>query len=107
MRPATSASPGTSSVPISHALKQGLPLRIELLPRAGRQLRALPSDVRVRIEGRIGMLSDDARPPGVQKLHGTDAYRIRVGDYRVLYTIDDGTQTVTVASVGHRRDIYR
>lgn len=82
-------------------------LRIELLTRAARELRRLPSDVRSRILTQIANLSNDPRPPGVQKLQGSDSYRIRVGDYRVLYIIDDAAQVVTIAGVGHRRDVYR
>lgn len=84
-----------------------MPLRVELLSRAERQLRGLPSEVRDRISRRIHTLSTDPRPSGVQKLHGSDVYRIRVGDYRVLYMVDDVAQLVTIAVVGHRRDVYR
>lgn len=56
---------------------------------------------------RVGVLADDPRPPGIQKLRGRDQYRLRIGDYRVLYVIDDDGQIVTIASVGHRRDVYR
>jgi mRNA interferase RelE/StbE len=84
-----------------------LALRIELLPRAARELRRLPSSVRDRILRQISPLSDDPRPPGVQKLYGSDSYRMRVGDYRMLYIINDAAQVVTIAGVGHRRDVYR
>jgi mRNA interferase RelE/StbE len=56
---------------------------------------------------RINGLATEPRPPGAEKLSGHEKYRIRQGDYRVLYSIDDGAQTVTVVKIGHRRDVYR
>jgi len=58
------------------------------------------------IKTAIASLADDPRPYGYKKLKGEDAYRIRVGDYRVIYEIDDGKIIVTVVSVGHRKAIY-
>jgi mRNA interferase RelE/StbE len=55
----------------------------------------------------IADLTDNPRPYGYKKLKGEDAYRIRVGDYRIIYEIDDGKIIVTVVSVGHRKDIYK
>lgn len=55
----------------------------------------------------IAGLADDPRPHGYKKLKGEDAYRIRVGDYRVIYEIYDEVILVTVVSVGHRKDIYK
>lgn len=52
-------------------------------------------------------LGSDPRPPGTEKLSGQEKYRIRQGDYRVLYAIDDDSATVTIVKVGHRRDVYR
>jgi mRNA interferase RelE/StbE len=62
---------------------------------------------RQRIVERILSLADDPRPPGVQKLCGADKYRIRCGDYRVVYSIVDDALTVCVVRVGHRGDVYR
>lgn len=59
------------------------------------------------IKTAIASLADDPRPYGYKKLKGEDAYRIRVGDYRVIYEIDDGKIIVTVVSVGHRKAIYK
>lgn len=55
----------------------------------------------------IRALADDPRPLGSRKLVGRDSYRIRVGDYRVIYLMDDGEIVVTVLGVGHRREVYR
>jgi mRNA interferase RelE/StbE len=52
-------------------------------------------------------LADDPRPPGSEKLSGQDRYRIRQGDYRVVYSGDDGERLVDVVKIGHRREVYR
>jgi mRNA interferase RelE/StbE len=75
---------------------------------AEQDLRGLPDSVFDRINARILALQDDLRPPGGRKLSGAlEGWRIRVGDYRILYQIDDGAQTVTVVRVKHRREVYR
>jgi mRNA interferase RelE/StbE len=60
-----------------------------------------------RVRVAILDLATEPRPFGYLKLHGREGYRIRVGDYRILYTIDDAGRIVIVGQVGHRRDIYR
>jgi mRNA interferase RelE/StbE len=63
---------------------------------------------RERIERRIHQLADDPRPPGSIKLAGSDErYRIRQGDYRILYSIEDAIRVVAIVHVGHRKDVYR
>jgi mRNA interferase RelE/StbE len=74
---------------------------------ATKELEALPTTYRRRIVARIQKLSAAPRPPGVEKLSGAEQYRIRQGDYRVLYEIDDGRKTVTIVRIAHRRDVYR
>ena len=82
--------------------------RVELSPKAQRQLRALPKGVQGRIDAKILALADNPRPPGVTKLQGQeDRYRIRVGDYRVIYCIDDKTLLVLVVEIANRREAYR
>lgn len=77
-------------------------------PAAERDLAKLPRDVLRRVSDRISRLAENPRPPGSEKLKGEeDLYRIRVGDYRVLYEIDDEARAVWVARVRHRRDAYR
>jgi mRNA interferase RelE/StbE len=72
-----------------------------------KDLRRMPSqDVR-RILQRIEGLADNPRPPGTRRLSGEEKYRIRVGMYRILYTIDDQTVVVVVVKVGNRKDVYR
>jgi len=72
-----------------------------------RSIQRFPKDIQRRIVSRIGMLSDNPRPPGSIKLKGEEAYRIRVGDYRIIYTIQDDRLIVLVIDVGHRGDVYR
>ena len=75
---------------------------------AARSLAALPIQHRRRVDRKIRSLADDPRPPGCVKLAGaTSGWRVRVGVYRILYTIEDGRLIVTVVEVGHRRDVYR
>ena len=80
--------------------------RIELRPAALRSLRKIDPQVRRRIQGAIALLADDPRPPNARKLKGRDAFRVRVGDYRVIYTVEDGVLLIVVVALGHRRDIY-
>jgi mRNA interferase RelE/StbE len=81
--------------------------RLRITSRAARELRKLPAKIRTRIEAAIEDLADDPRPPRCKKLHGDAGWRIRVGDYRILYDIEDDVLIVTVLRAGHRRDIYR
>ena len=72
-----------------------------------KELDALPKSMRERIVRRLLSLEGDPRPPGSKKLQGEESYRLRVGDYRALYRIDDQNRMVTVYAVGHRREVYR
>ena len=80
---------------------------VEILPSAARTLAKLEPVVRRRIARRIDRLAEDPRS-GAVKLRGVDdVWRARVGDYRILYQIEDDRLVVVVISVGHRRDVYR
>jgi mRNA interferase RelE/StbE len=82
--------------------------RILFTPRAERDLSALPERDRARLARRIDGLATDPRPSSAKKLSGAeDLYRLRSGDYRVIYLIENRIVTVTIVRVGHRRDIYR
>jgi mRNA interferase RelE/StbE len=82
--------------------------RIELRPAAVRDLRKLDTVVRRRLAAAIDRLAQTPRPPGVEKLQGQeDRYRVRVGEYRILYEIEDRALLVLVVRVGHRREVYR
>ena len=74
---------------------------------AQKQIMKLDKKVIPVIKTAIAGLSGNPRPYGYKKLKGEDAYRIRVGTYRVIYEIDDGKIIVTVVSVGHRKNIYK
>ncbi|MHC4878209.1 MAG: type II toxin-antitoxin system RelE family toxin [Planctomycetota bacterium] len=81
--------------------------RVELAPAADRQRRKLTVDVQKRIVRALEQLETDPRPSGVRKLQGEDnLWRLRVGDYRVLYTIEDDRLLVLVVRVANRRDAY-
>jgi len=81
---------------------------VQILPKAARQIKALSIEVRQDISLTIQSLAKEPRPIGVKKLSGEkDIYRVRVGNYRVLYRIVDKILVVVVVSVGHRREVYR
>lgn len=80
---------------------------VEQTPRAEKDLRKLPPRIQRRILEAILTLADEPRPPGCVNLRGREGYRIRVGDYRAVYEVDDAALVVTVFGVGHRKDIYR
>jgi mRNA interferase RelE/StbE len=81
---------------------------VAFAPAAERQLRKLPAAVRERIVRASERLRTDPRPPGVVKLAGSDElYRIRAGDYRIIYQIADDQLIVIIARVAHRKDAYR
>ena len=81
--------------------------RVFIKPGAEREMNSLSEPVHRRITAKILGLAENPRPHGTTKLHGMQGYRLRVGDYRVLYTIEDASSTVTVQSVAHRREAYR
>jgi mRNA interferase RelE/StbE len=80
--------------------------RIELRPAAVRALRKIDSDMRGRVQGAIALLAQDPRPPAARALQGRPGLRVRVGDYRIIYTVSDDVLLVVVVTVGHRRDVY-
>lgn len=77
-----------------------------ILPSAQKQLDKLPNNTATRIEDKMMELAADPRPAGCKKLKGRDAYRIRIGDYRAIYEIQDNKLIVTVITIGHRKDVY-
>ena len=81
---------------------------VEFKPSAYREFRRLQSDIAKRVDAKIVALASNPRPYGVEKLAGYErAYRIRVGDYRILYEIFDDVLVVYVIRVAHRREAYR
>ena len=80
---------------------------VRIVSAAEREMDKLPTAVHKRISRRILALENNPRLRGAKKLSGREEYRLRIGDYRVLYTVDDKSGVVTVSAVGHRREIYR
>ncbi len=89
-------------------MSTGPTYRIEFKPTAAKAIRKLPTDVRARIQARIRTLASDPRPHNCVKLadqHGL--YRVRTGDYRVIYRVQDDRLVVCVLDVGDRKDVYK
>ncbi len=81
--------------------------RIVFKQSVAKDLRPIPNQDVQRILERIDQLAHDPRPPESIKLTGAEKYRLRQGDYRILYTIEDDIVTVTIVKIGHRRDVYQ
>jgi mRNA interferase RelE/StbE len=80
---------------------------VRLAPAAVRQLRKLDPPGRRRVQAAIDLLAEDPRPPGARQLvGGAGEWRVRTGDFRIIYDIRDGELLVLVVTVGHRRDVY-
>ena len=80
---------------------------LRIKPSAVGELEAIPLKDRRRLVAKIQRLSADPRPRGCEKLTGEDRYRLRQGDYRILFQVDDSSRMVTVVKLGQRRDVYR
>jgi mRNA interferase RelE/StbE len=81
---------------------------IEFVRRAERQLRSLSQDIQRRLDAAIQGLKETPRPPGCKKLTGVaDLWRVRVGEYRIVYQIRERELLLLVVKVGHRREVYR
>ncbi len=94
--------------PEPHAVRvESNPYSVYTTSRADRQLERLDSEVHDRVLAVILALGDEPHPVGSSKLKGRDGYRIRVGDYRALYLVDEEVHEVTVYRVAHRREVYR
>ena len=83
--------------------------RLFIKRSAAKELSAVSLQAgRRRLTARIQALATDPRPPGCEKLAGyEDRYRVRQGDYRIVFEIDDGERAVIVFKIGHRREVYR
>ncbi len=79
---------------------------VEILRRAQKELADLPKETYLKICESVQSLAGDPRPSGCLKLKGREGWRIRAGNYRVLYKIDDQQQIITIVHIGHRRDVY-
>ena len=72
-----------------------------------KDLRTIPNPDLKRILARMRTLAKDPRPPGTEKLSGEDKYRLRQGNYRILYTVNDADICVVIVKISHRREVYR
>ena len=84
-----------------------MPYSVFIKPSAAKELEGIPIKDRRRIVRRIQGLGSDPRPSGCEKLAGDDRFRVRQGDYRVLYSVDDEARAVLIVKIGNRRDVYR
>ena len=80
---------------------------IQVRPAAVRALRKIAQVDRERLQAAIALLAENPRPPNSRRLTGRSGYRVRVGDYRIIYTIDNGQLLIVVVTPGHRREVYR
>ena len=82
--------------------------KIEFAKQAAKQFKALPRQEQQRLKTKIDNLEIDPLPPGVVKLSGEkNLYRIRVGNYRIIYSIQDSRLLILIVKIGHRKDVYR
>jgi len=79
---------------------------VHILNSAEKEINRLHLVIYSRVIKKLMSLEDNPRPRGVKKLTGREEYRLRAGDYRILYTIDDKKHLVTISAVGHRSDVY-
>ena len=76
-------------------------------PAAEKDFRFLPKADQDRVARRIQLLTDTPRPPGCAKLGDPNIFRVRQGDYRIIYQVDDARRVVEILTIGHRREVYR
>ncbi len=81
--------------------------KVELRRRVQDKLDSLPESDREMVTGALLSLEEDPRPRGVEKIRRKELWRVRKGDYRVVYNVDDDARIVTVVRIGHRKDVYR
>lgn len=80
--------------------------QVELRPAAVRALKQIDHQDRERIRGAIALLGEERRPPAAKALQGRPGLRVRIGNYCIIYTVDDNVLVVAVITLGHRRDVY-
>ncbi len=80
---------------------------IEIKHSAAREIEALPLSDHRKVVERIGRLAEEPRARGCEKLAGGGRYRVRHGDYRIVYSVEDALLIVWIVRIGHRRDVYR
>lgn len=85
-----------------------MPYQVEFSKQAEKQFKDLPQQIQNRLQLRIDALGENPRPTGVKKLEGAEnQYRIRLGDYRLVYQIQDAILLIILVRIGHRSEVYR
>lgn len=84
-----------------------MPYSVYLKRSAEKELDRLPAKIHDRIVKRLLSLRDNPRPPGMKELQSREGYRIRMGDYRILYWINEKEKRVEITSIAHRKEVYR
>lgn len=82
-------------------------MKLLLTPKAQKELDRITDTVALRISNKIYQLENNPYGLGSQKLEGGKGYRIRMGDYKIVYVVDKKTKTIVIIKIGHRREIYR
>lgn len=82
-------------------------MKLILLRSAQKELDKLPDNITIRISRKIFDLANNPYPYGNQKLGGDKGYRIRIGNYRIVYVVNKTNKTIVITKIGHRRDVYR
>lgn len=80
---------------------------VMVLPSAQKEITKLPKPIQTKVLKALVSLADNPRPVGCKKLVGTSAWRFRIGEYRIVYSIEDNILTIEVIRVAHRKDVYR
>ncbi len=81
--------------------------QVHLKRSAEKELEQLPAKLHDKIVQRLLELQENPFPKNIKKLQGRDGFRIRVGDYRILYQLDEITKTIEIISIAHRKEVYR
>jgi mRNA interferase RelE/StbE len=84
-----------------------MPYAIQIKKSAEKDFKKISSDLQSKIMKVVFRLESDPRPPNSKKLKNRPEYRIRIGDYRVLYLVDDDNKEIVISLLGHRKDIYK
>lgn len=81
--------------------------KVEILHSAEKELKRIPQQISLRIGEKLLALADNPRPSQAKQLHNTPHFRLRVGDYRIIYFIDDKNKKITITVIAHRKEAYR
>lgn len=80
---------------------------VKIIPKAKKDLDLLQNKIFSKIEEAIISLKENSRPPGCKKLYGDEGYRVKIGNYRILYRVDGKNKTIFIYRIKHRKEVYR